>query len=328
MKQEFGQLSHWWNGTFEQIKGYYCSRKYNGWSVISDGGITKGKNARDIPWFKKDKDVISTGLWTLGRSTKRNNSNTDVLNAPEYFINKLPKGVPVHGEVWYNDRIDIIKQVCGTKKWFDPMWANLKFMAFNMKPYSKWENDINHSINIGTLLQPEYINRKYSEVYDDLISLKESLNNNTFDVVTSVKLLTIEDLRQMQETSIKHNWEGLMFTNPDGLYECGRSYNSLKWKTQCETEGIVIGYENGKTGKNIGKIGSIKANVLWDEQVLSVFGGDHIHVGKEAFFSIGGLNENEHDNCKELYPIGSKIKFSFYGVSIHGVPQSCNIYRE
>jgi len=326
MKREFGQLSHWWNGSFSQIKDYYCSRKYNGWSALWDGGISIGIPSHKIPWFKKDKSVVSTGLWSLGR-----NNNPDVINAPPFFTEMLPKGIPLHGELWYKDRLDVIKKTCGTKKLFEPMWTNVKFMMFHIKPYSKWLLDLNHKTTTAIaeftqkLKDSEYWDaERYEKIYGIMKNIE---TNDTLQLVTSLKLETLEDLKAMQKASIENRWEGLMFANPNGLYECGRSYNTLKWKGVCETEAIVEGYGDGKTGKNIGKTGSIQAHLEWGEQVLSIFGGRPDMIGEEARFNIGGLTDLERINTHEHYPIGSKIKFTFFGVSTHGVPQNCNIYR-
>ena len=100
-KEEFGQLSHYWGGTPENLVGRFGSRKYNGFSVLWDGGVTRGMLAKDVPWYYKggDKDgVVSTGLWSLGRNMK-----PKVLRAPDLWLNQLPVSVPLHGELWNND---------------------------------------------------------------------------------------------------------------------------------------------------------------------------------------------------------------------------------
>ena len=54
-----------------------------------------------------------------------------------------------------------------------------------------------------------------------------------------------------------------------------------------ETEAYIDGYADGKNGKNIGKVGAIKAYMTWDDKVESVFGGRPFHKGKEVEFKIG-----------------------------------------
>jgi len=121
-----------------------------------------------------------------------------------------------------------------------------------------------------------------------------------------------------------------MFANPTGKYECKRSHNNLKWKPDYETEAVICGYEKGKTGKNLGLVGALKATMVWNDKVISIHGGESWMVGKEANFCIGGLTDKERDweECQRKYPLGTKIKFKFDGVSNNGIPQSCNIYRK
>lgn len=322
MTKEFGTLTHHWNGSLEQVQDWLCSRKYNGWSTIWDGGITRGKLATEIPWYYKGgdkKQIISTGLWTLGRNNK-----PKVLQAPKYYIEKLPNGVPVHGELWYKDRLDIIKRTCGTKKFYNPMWYNITFMAFNIKPYKLW-NGLDKLLTLTKTPCDVFDNFTFADVIDYL----PQFENDIFKVIKTVPIRNKDDIRDMQMTSIENQWEGLIFANPKGQYECKRSWNNLKWKGIYEVEGAIYGYEDGKTGKNIGKVGALKATLIWNCQVISVFGGSSSFVNKEVDFCIGGLTdkEREWDYCKEKYPVGSKIKFKYNGVSVHGIPQSCNIYR-
>lgn len=314
----FGMLLHYWNGLFDSIEGFLCSRKFNGWSALWDGGITTGILATEIPWYYqgKDKGVISTGLWSLGRDVN-NEIRPKVINAPSYFIKQLPKLIPIHGELWYNDRLDIIKKTCGRKNSFSGMWYNIKFIAFHIKPYSLWEGI------------DKFISKNESKLtFQESIYSLYKFNNKVFNVINPIPILNIETLKNIQKLSIEKQWEGLVFAKPNGFYECKRSYNVLKWKSEYETEAAVYGYENGKTGKNIGKIGSIKATLIWDDKILSIFGGNKSMINQEANFCVSGLTDYERSNVYTMYPIGSIIKFKFNGVSIHGIPQSCNIYRK
>ena len=136
-KQEFGQLSHHWSESFDQVVGWLVSRKYDGRSVLWDGGYTRGMPAENVPWYYKGKtkQTTSTGLWTLGRDNK-----PKVQPAPDYFLDKLPKGIPVHGEIWYNDRLNLVGQIISFKQYSKPAWKLFKFIAFNSKPFGMWDD--------------------------------------------------------------------------------------------------------------------------------------------------------------------------------------------
>jgi len=315
MKQ-FGMLAHHWNGSLEQVQDWEWSRKYNGWSVIWDGGFTIGMEAKDVPWYYrgKDKPTLATGLWSLGRDNK-----PKVIKAPKSFTDKLPKGIPCHGEIWYNDRLDVVKRTVGFKQYFKPMWANLKFIAFHQKPFHLFEG--------GEKIFPnmDEINTPHKAVLNNL----RQYENNTFMVIQTHTIKTQEDIDNALSIAREKAWEGVMFSNPSGSYEVRRSWNNLKWKQVYETEAYVFGYEDGKTGKNIGKVGALRCTMTWDDKVLSIYGGLKRHRGIEVDFRVSGLLDDERDwgVVEDIYPRGSKVTFKYSGVSIHGIPQSPNIYR-
>ncbi len=328
---EFGMLAHHWNETFEQVSGWFASRKYNGHSALWDGGITTGMLADEVPWYFKGGDkraYYSTGLWSLGRKGGVDRKiKPKPIQAPKYFTDKLPRYVPVHGELWYEDRLETIKRVCGMRLGYNPMWYNIKFMAYGIKPYSLWEgiekipryNSRGIIVNNFTLTGLPFVNS---------MGYLQDFSNETFNPVNLWLIshpVTIELLQNLAEDE---GWEGLMFHNPKGMYECKRSWNNLKWKQEYETEAAIHGYEDGKTGRLIGKVGALKASLVWDEKVESVFGGNASMIGQEAVFKISGLTDKERENVEKLYPVGSSVKFTYFGVSGHGIPQSCNIWRK
>lgn len=316
-KKEFGMLSHHWDGTYEQIENWVWTRKYNGWSALWDGGVTRNKMADTVPWYYKGGDkrnVVATGLWTLGRNNK-----PKVIEAPGYFLDTLPVGVPVHGELWYNDRLDIIKRTCGLKKTYSAMWYSVIFKAFGIKHPSLWDCE---SLNIGK----DYC---FPMTYTGSLQFLERFNNETFQTVKYRFIETEDQLKLIQGAAITEGWEGLMFNNPASIYVNERSHNNLKWKPAMETEATVIGYVPGKTGRKIGHVGSLQCEMVWDEKVISVHGGLKSMVGVKTIFAVSGLNDDEIDwtACKELYPVGSKVNFKYLSISTHAVPQSCHLTR-
>lgn len=335
MDTEFGMLAHHWNGSLEQVQGWFASRKYNGWSALWDGGITKGMLASEVPWYHRgaDKQIYySTGLWTLGRNNGLVGDRMikpKPINAPKYFTDMLPKNVPVHGELWYEDKLSTIKRCCGQRLGYNSMWYNIMFMAYGIKPLNLWEGikEVprykNLHLNIPWLITHEGVSFKKSMDYLSLFK------NDTFYPVHRWTIETEDQIKSLQRLAISYGWEGIMFHNPEGMYECKRSWNNLKWKQEYETEAAVYDYEKGKTGRMIGKVGALWATLIWDEKVASTFGGDESMIGQEVSFKISGLTDKEREwvTCRTSYPIGKAVKFKYSGVSGHGVPQSCNVYR-
>lgn len=323
----FGMLSHHLGFTKGKLNSFdppcLLSRKFNGWSCVWDGGITEGMLCKNIPWAYESAGKISTGLWSLARSKDIPDGMSKVINAPEYFIKGLPKGVPVHGELWYNDRLDIIKETVGTKNKIKPMWQAIKLIAFHIKPYSLFPN-----VNSITDVTPSLY---YHPIpFEQVVKAIQQLEiNDHFDNAGWVVAKSISDVEEYISLAKNNGWEGIMVSKPSGSYELGRSYNTLKWKATYEREGKVIGYEAGKTGKNIGRVGALTVDFTWDEKVLSVFGGMKHHVNKPIRFNVSGLydDEREYSVCESIYPIGSEINFTYSGVTFDGVPVSANINR-
>ncbi len=308
---------------YKRSKSWMISRKYNGHCVIWDGGLTVGKPARDFPWYKlgKENNAFSTGMWSLGRDGK-----CKVIHAPHSFTKKLPKGIPLQGEVWKDDNLAFIKKVVKAPN--SAMWDRVKFIVYNIKPYSTWEG-LDFS-DLPESFRGHWYNIPFQERYMDLVNSQNDqvvLPDHSVVEFKSVQEVS-RYLNTSRKTATELKWEGTMWQNMFSNYECKRSYTLLKDKAKYDGEAIVLGYEDGKTGARIGKIGCIKAELTWDEKITSIHGGDKGMIGKTVTFHISGLNEEEQVSCSDMYPVFSEIKFTFSNVSGYGVPQSANIYRE
>jgi len=312
----FGTLSHHYSGNFKEIKGWLVSRKLNGWSVLWDGGVTRGKPLGEISWWhqgKDDPEELSTGLWNLGR-----NGEVKHQIAPDYFLDALPVGFTAHGELWYEDKLKMIQRIARHKAWFKPEWQVVQFVAFGAKPAHLWGDD-------GLMKDCKY---KVPFKNIDILRLLSTFVNDKFKVIETEILNSKLGLAVWQDKARRNKWEGLMFQNPNSFYEVKRSYNSLKWKQSYEAEAVIHGYKEGKNS-NKGTAGSIEASIIWGDKVSSVVGGNYSMVGEEAVFYISGLLKEERPwvICREKYPIGSLVKFKYDGVTANGVPVSPRIYR-
>jgi hypothetical protein len=310
----FGIKPHRWNGDFNEVNGWLCSRKLNGWSALWDGGITAGMPCSEIPWTS-DKG-ISTGLWTFG-----NTSGAKVIHAPKEFTNKLPKLVPLHGELWHDDDLSYIKSVCGSHKSDPRLWAEVKFITHNVKPYCLWVGLPSSLISIAE--QTEwYFKQNY---VDARTLLWKTIDRSLLNEITIIE--SEEDLNVVLRRRKEGAWEGLVFHSLRGEYTCDRSWSLLKYKPDEESEAEVVGYEEGKTGKNIGYTGAIRCQKTWDNSVESFVGGKKQFVGKTVYFSVSGLTYEENREAEQMYPIGSTIRIKFNGLTNYGIPQHCTIYR-
>jgi hypothetical protein len=331
-EDDFGMTAHYWNGDVACLLGRVWSRKYNGFSVIWDGGVTTGMNADRIPWYHRggDKEVpVSTGLWSLGR-----NGVVKVIHAPKSWTDLLPKGIPLHGELWFNDNTEYLKTHVKRKQANTMYWNPIKFKVFYVKPYETFP--LIHTI-VDDIRKSQFFSNEHSQ--GKYLMMAEGLNV-TNRVVSFVEhnpcnskqqvLELIEDFNKGTLFGDGKPWEGIMFFDPSTKYEGKRSYASLKYKPSFEDEAVITGYEEGKTGARLGKVGTILADYTVTEKCQYLCGFKPEFVGKTVQVRVSGLNqtEQEWDMCKQIYPIGSLITFGYKMFSEHGVPQSSNIYRE
>lgn len=319
MKKEFLTLAHHYNPhCFVKNTEWLASRKLNGWSCLWDGGVTRGQIAASVSWYYmgRSKPTYSTGLWTLGRGNK-----PKVIHAPNWWLDELPKEVPIHGELWKDDDLELVKSICGqgVKGRVDSRWENIKLMAYNVKPYSllglkkMWESKFYENTSWVTRI-------RHAKV----------MGSKYVDWVTQTPVYSSKEFDTFFENAVNQGWEGAMLVNPYGYYKSHRSYDLLKRKPVFEDVAEVIGYEDGKTGKTLGKMGSIAVKHTWDEKVLTVPGGRYPMINQTVMFGVSGWEDGERDwdYVKATYPIGSEIHFKYNGVTKDGIPISPNVWRD
>lgn len=363
-KREFAQLAH----SYDPVKpfsfqGWLASRKLNGWGCLWDGGVTRGIPAYKVPWYYIGGDdrlrtqPIATGLWTIGRSDKYG-IKPKTIQAPDWFLDLLPVGIPLQGEIWCNDDLQAVKSICGgssPEKKKSKRWEEVKFVVYNTKPYCLWfEDTLTKHVtscdvekNIFEVAQncPDVLKNNGSfskrmvqvsqKIATPILSDLTSTGYNVGDLKEKVFVLpqkVIEDQFELEgalRVAKKRGWEGIMLINPKAPYECARTHNLLKIKPEFDAEAKVVGYVDGTTGKNIGKLGAVRCRMTWGESVFSVTGGRPDMIDKTVMFCVSGWSDEEREWSwiKENYPIGSELKFTFSGVSVHGVPCSCNVSR-
>lgn len=333
-------LAHHYAGA-SNLKGFtlsdaYITRKYNGWNITFDGGLSLGLQNKMLPWYSmkgsKLDNIVSSGLWTLGRS-----NGPRPLYPPKWWIDPIKqafKDIPVQGELWHtSDNIEHVKRIAGqgyTTSQYDIRWNELYFIPCNIRTLRFWcQKELKSLMDrrIGSelyqMIDDKPLWYKIKAINNAILNYLQVNLTNGFNIKMpeTVPICDEEGLYSLLNTC---SWEGLMIANPAGYYTLGRSYDLLKLKKEYESEAVTVGYEPGEKG-NIGKIGSLTCRLTWDEKVLSIYGGQQEMVGKTIIFGVSGLNQEERNI--EKFSVGSVIKFSFKGVTTDGIPVSANIYR-
>jgi hypothetical protein len=341
--REFAQLAQCYTG--QDVHGHYISRKLNGWGVIWDGGVTRGVLAAHVPWYYLGGDSrlktqpVATGLWTIGRENK-----PKVIHAPDWYLDTLPIGVPLHGEFWHNDELDFVKSVCGQGHGgrFDDRWKQISFQVYNIKPFVCFPG-IERFVEQQFVLNNTDLLHKYVVFYQNNLSWLSRMSA-ALDVVKSKSpsfftysnflkqdpIHHVDEIKEFQNYVGLKKWEGLMLINPDGRYECSRSWDLLKIKEFFDIEATIVGYRMGERG-NLNKMGALVCETTWDEKVLGFTGGRKSHIGRRVNFAVGGgfeKRQREWDYVSACFAIGKTIPVKFLYLSKDGIPQSPNFIRE
>lgn len=310
--------------------GYILSRKLNGFSMLWDGGISAGKPIGHILWGKEraneDRFTKCTGLWT---------GDGHIIHAPEWWYKDFPAFAPLQGECWFNDNKSY-SSVCNCtakNSLDDPRWHSLKFIVYNYKPYCLFPGVKPEFFMSNPTFKACYDNITYHNrlnyilyIFNDYQLAHSSIANLIdFSIVHHDKDYNSTNCKTLGEylsavTSGANSWEGLMLANPNGLYTCGRSYDLLKLKPEYDVEVTVIGYNQGDK-RHIGRMGSLKVKLKWNEQVESFHGGRKEFVNKTVYFDVGGgFSDLERDwnFVYKRFTVGRVINIKFNEVGENG----------
>lgn len=165
--------------------------------------------------------------------------------APDWFINALPLGIPLDGELTAGR--GKFQQTVSCVKKHNPIeseWKCIQFCIFDILTQEALQN-----------------------VFEDRMKLMALLPESLIYYVLKQQVCTgKEDVRKRLEEIIELKGEGLMLRKPKSLYEQKRSKTLLKVKRAYDAEGIVVGYEDGK-GRNVGKIGALVVQLSNNKKV-------------------------------------------------------------
>ena len=310
MAKVTGQLAHHYDPQ-SNYTGWLASRKMNGNAFLWDGGVTKGMMTSEIPWAS-DPGRMSTGMWSLGRS-----SGMKVMYVPPEILIGMPP-FPTQGEVWHESDNRQKVGVCRKKFSYKEEWKYLQLLSHTHKPFCTWGIPEGHKLLGDT---------RVCEYWSNQITAKRTAMLQDYCHVEQTMVQSKDHFDQMFSNALAHGWEGLMLVNPNAKFETDRSWNVLKVKPEFETEGTVVGYKDGISGKRLGGYGGLLVSTTWNEKVKSVTGGTVAMVGKTTTFGVCGLTGEELAQVTRVYPIGSTVRFAFSEVADTAIPQSCNVYR-
>lgn len=341
-KREFLMLAHTFKPAKHALGGWYMSHKLDGMRCFWDGGASRGVLKADVPWANTAKDEryvtppVATGLWSR---------YGNVIHAPDWFLDKLPKGCPLDGELYIGpgegQRQELMKVVKSLTP--DDRWHKVTYHLYAVPDMAEVLADgviknTNFTKRFTGCLQ--WWQERLPDARPMRMAFRTQLNefaihaNETVFAHPQVELPYVgwEDAieAELQKVLALHG-EGLMFRHPDTAYSCQRSYNLLKHKPWEDAEGVVVGYTSGKEGvegRLLGKMGSVTVAYNGTTFDLSGFTEAERELSDPAWAEANPGTWCPDSITCDAFPRGSIITFKYRELTADGKPVEARYLRK
>ena len=226
-----------------------------------------GQNVKD--WLMSEKLDGVRAIWTGSELLSRNGNK---LIAPAWFIEQLPSGIILDGEL-YIGRNKFQQTVSAVRK-KDPIKSEWQFIRYCVFDAPECEGGFETRLIFcsGILSSCAIAKVVKHEICRSAAHLK-----NVFDAL------------------VFKGAEGIMLRRPNSKYEQRRSDCLLKYKPIESDEAEIVGYQNGE-GKYTGMLGALICN--WKGKIVQLGTGitDALRyvppkIGVKVTFSFHGLTD-------------------------------------
>jgi len=182
-------------------------------------------------WWMSEKLDGVRAVWDCRTLSTRTGQ---AIDAPQWFIDALPSGEPLDGELWigrgrFQQTVGVVRSRGGRDA-----WRRIRFAAFDAP------------MALGGF-------------EDRQSALREAIRNGgPAFVLPQVRCESQGHMLEHLAGVEAEGGEGLMLREPGSRYERKRSGTLLKVKTFHDAEAVVVGYDGG-TGRNAGRVGALVA---------------------------------------------------------------------
>lgn len=295
------------------IDGWYMSEKLDGVRAFWDGGITIDKPIRDIPWANtgnKNRLVPrSTGLWSR---------YGNVICAPTWFTDALPRGTLLDGELWLARGCLEETRSIVSRHQPDGRWRAITFNVFDMPSLLEFckTGNINGANNKMLVREHEmfayYGIDKHTlgcQTYKQILPRLNALDQTGYLRVINQQIVqTVSAALEKFDVIVADGGEGVVLRRPYSFWTPHRNTNILRIKPKNIDRGVVLAHNPGK-GKHLGRMGSLT-------------------IGWEGVkFDLSGFTDSEREDVDTLYPIGSVVRFHYNGFTNGGIPREARYVR-
>lgn len=355
MNREFLMLAKTYDPSKHSIANHFASIKFDGQRAFWDGGVSRGKPKRDIPWANNNKDSryqvppIATGLWSR---------YGNVIHAPIYFLDTLPQGICLDGELYigrgrFQETRSIVSKIIPD----EVEWKKIEYILIDApSPELVFTS--------GRINNPQFVEKQI--VQEECMDLYKGIPEQrcmSFDDVDDFLVSNFTDSRAVQiqlpanekearvvlrdflELEMERGGEGLILRSPQSYWFPKRIVDLLKVKPLLDAEAKVVGYKWGEEGKLLGMMGALTVRCVKAQDSRKRI------VDTDATFNLSGFNDDERvmhwldgpiafqtgklcpgetvkmDMYNKSFPLGSVVRFKYMGLSNDLVPREARYWR-
>lgn len=344
--REYVLLAKVFNGDRHKISNWFLSTKLDGQRALWDGGLSRGLAKRLVPWANNNRDErykeppICSGLWSR---------YGNIIQAPDYFLNQLPKEVFLDGELYmergrFQETRSIVSHIEPGYGWNEVKYHIFDTPSVNCFFQNGQVNNPNNKIFIAeddcvrffrensNVPSNSHLVHPFSENVKQMTNLSGGEN---WLIAEQIQLPAnetdaLEILYSRLATEIDLGGEGVMLRNPASIWTPHRSDNLLKVKGMEDDEAIVLGFVNG-FGKLRGAMGALVIAYKNKEFQLSGF------TDEERQYDCDASRLYAHQNPGELmigpyntihFKRGDRVTFRYRGTTSDGIPREARYWRK
>lgn len=350
MNREFLMLAKDFDPDKHTAANHYVSIKRDGTRCFWDGGISRGVPKVNVPYANNDKDEryktppVATGLWSR---------YGNVLHAPNWFLDNLPQGIFLDGELYLGrGKFQELRSIVST---IEPAlaWKNVKYLVFDMpSPNVLFQagkiNNPNFSLYIDDTACEDFLRKHTSPMLRTIMTRDVS----RFDVTVARMARMVhsqnetwhfmkqhlldynetkarEELYALLEDETNRGGEGLIIRAAGSIWVPKRVMSLLKVKKFADDEGVVIGYTTG-TGKLQGKLGALR--IQWNAKEFDLSGFTDAErelspEGRQWAMENPGHRYPAAINISRRFPMGTVVRFRYMTLTDKGLPREARYWR-
>lgn len=296
------------------FSGMYLSEKLDGIRCLWDGGATRGRLKRTVPWanvVKEDRYVneqTCSGLWT---------QYGNVIQAPDWFLDKLPPAL-LEGEL-FAGRGGFQTVTSAVKKLvpIDSEWEAIRFVAFDAPSIHRLFAPGKVSMHSNTAVVWKGCLPYFTEYGDGIHRIEQDIPyevrrrfvaRHANDVIEEKEIRRVTEMMDFFREVVAAGGEGVVVKARENIWHTDRAKDAFKYKPRHTAEAVVTGFTEGK-GKYEGMIGALVCD----------FNGVRLE--------LSGLTDVERhwDSCP--IKIGDTVEFEYRELTNDGVPKEAAYKR-